>query len=263
MLGHPIAHSLSPAMHRAAYEQLGLTWEYDAHDVVEADLADFIASCGPRWRGLSLTMPLKRAVLPLLDERSELVHRVGVANTVVFLNGRLHGDNTDVAGVRGALDAQGIDAVRTAVVVGAGATAESVRVALEDLGLRRLHLVVRNPARARQLVRHAQAAGVRVSVGGPADAPDAVDLLVSTVPGGGAPGPGDELVARSRAVLDVAYDPWPPVLLSRAAVHGARVVDGLAMLAHQATGQVRLMTGQDVPVDVLRDAALRALESRR
>ncbi|MDQ3628137.1 MAG: shikimate dehydrogenase [Actinomycetota bacterium] len=276
MLGHPIGHSLSPVMHRAAYAHLGLDWEYDAHDVPAAGLPEFVASCGPRWRGLSLTMPLKRAVLPLLDERSELVKRVGAANTAVFEAGALHGDNTDVAGVTGALGEAGIDTVATAVLVGAGATADSVRVALEDLRLRRLHVAVRDPDRARSLARHAQAAGVQVTVGALADlahrtgmaaVPDAVDLLVSTVPGGLDIGPetspGDELLSRSRAVLDVAYDPWPSPLLTRARGHGAQVVDGIAMLAHQAARQVRLMTEQEVPVDVLRVAAWSALESRR
>lgn len=267
MLGHPIGHSLSPMMHRAAYRELALDWEYDAYDVQEAALAGFVASCGPGWRGLSLTMPLKRAVLPLLDERSELVQRVGAANTVLFEAGSLHGDNTDVAGVAGALGAAGIDTVSTAVLVGAGATADSVLVALMDLGLRRLHVAVRDLDRARSLVRRASAAGVQVSAGVlgdlDTDVTDTMDLLVSTVPGGTDIGLGDGMLSRSRAVLDVAYDPWPSTLLTRARAHGAQVVDGITMLAHQAARQIRLMTGQDIPVDVVHSAAWRALESRR
>jgi shikimate dehydrogenase len=267
VLGHPVGHSLSPAMHRAAYAQIGLDWQYDAHDVQEAELAGFVSSCGPGWRGLSLTMPLKRAVLPLLDERSELVRRVGAANTVVFAGGLVRGDNTDVAGVTGALGAAGIHRVETAVLVGAGASADSVHVALAELGLRRLHLAVRDPRRAQPLATRASAAGVRVSVGALADlvsdAPDGVDLLASTVPGGTDIEVGDELLSRSRAVLDIAYDPWPSPLLTRARGHGAQVVDGIAMLAHQAAQQVRLMTEHDVPVDVLHAAAWSALESRR
>ena len=267
VLGHPIRHSLSPVMHRAAYTQLGLDWEYDAYDVDLPGLAGFLGSCGPQWRGLSLTMPLKRAVLPLLNRRSALTHRVGVANTVVFEDGVLHGHNTDVAGVAGALGESGMDAVRTAVLVGAGATADSVFVALQDLGLRRLHVAVRDPERAGPFVGRASSAGVQVTVGAladlAADAPQDLDLMVSTVPGSADTGVDNALLSRTRLVLDVAYDPWPSPLLTRASAAGAGTVDGVTMLAYQAQRQVGLMTGRDVRVDVLRTAARTSLESRR
>ena len=88
VLGRPIAHSLSPAMHRAAYARLELDWTYDACEVGEQDLPAFVAGLDDSWRGLSLTMPLKRAVLPLLDEVSPVASQVGAANTVVLERGR-------------------------------------------------------------------------------------------------------------------------------------------------------------------------------
>jgi len=88
VLGSPIVHSLSPVLHRAAYDALGLDWRYDAHEVTEAGLADFLDGLDTSWRGLSLTMPLKRAVLPLLDETSDRATQAGACNTVVLGGGR-------------------------------------------------------------------------------------------------------------------------------------------------------------------------------
>src|SRR5688572_28400212 len=96
VLGSPIEHSLSAELHRAAYVELGLDWRYDAVEVDEAGLAGFLDGLGPEWRGLSLTMPLKRAVVPLLDEVRDRAVEAGAANTVLLGEGRRVGHNTDV-----------------------------------------------------------------------------------------------------------------------------------------------------------------------
>jgi shikimate dehydrogenase len=263
VLGRPIAHSLSPAMHRAAYARLGLDWTYDAYEIGEEDLPDFVAGLDDSWRGLSLTMPLKRAVLPLLDEVSPVAAQVGAANTVVLERGRLLGDNTDVGGVVAALAEAGCTSAARAVVVGSGATAESTLVALHHLGLAELHVVARDANRAEPLAASARAAGVATTV---ADlgtgAPGAVDVLISTVPGSAGLVLPDDLLADAAVVFDVAYEPWPSPLLDRAAELGVATVDGIALLAHQAVLQVEAMTGSQVPVEELRDAALGALASR-
>ena len=103
VLGHPIAHSLSPVLHRAAYEALGLNWTYERVDITGDNLADFMAGLDETWAGLSLTMPLKRDVLALLDHADPLVSATGAANTVVLTNGRRYGFNTDVDGLVRAL----------------------------------------------------------------------------------------------------------------------------------------------------------------
>src|SRR6266480_5424237 len=109
VLGAPIAHSLSPVLHRAAYRALGLTgWSYQAIECDTARLPAVLDGCGPDWAGLSLTMPLKRAVLPLLDHIEPLAAEVGAANTVVFAAGRRHGHNTDVPGLLAALAERGV-----------------------------------------------------------------------------------------------------------------------------------------------------------
>ncbi|MGW1148223.1 shikimate dehydrogenase, partial [Streptomyces sp. NPDC002454] len=125
VLGSPIAHSLSPVLHRAAYAELGLdAWSYDRFEVDEAALPDFLAGLGPQWAGLSLTMPLKRAVIPLLDEVSDTAAAVEAVNTVVLTeDGRRTGDNTDVPGMVAALRERGVETVDSAAVLGAGATA--------------------------------------------------------------------------------------------------------------------------------------------
>lgn len=137
VLGSPIAHSLSPVLHNAAYRALGLDdWEYGRFELDEAGLPDFLAGLAPgTWAGFSLTMPLKRAVIPLLDEVSETALAVDAVNTLVFeADGRRTGDNTDVLGLVAALRERGIERVPSAAVLGAGATASSALAALARLG---------------------------------------------------------------------------------------------------------------------------------
>ena len=235
VLGHPIAHSKSPALHAAAYRELGLDWQYSAYDVEEADLAVFIEGLDDGWRGLSLTMPLKRAVLPLLNWSDPLVSLTGGANTVLFDGDRLHGFNTDIYGVWAALSATGHSNFERVSILGGGATAASVIVAVEQLGADQVELLVRTAANAAPLVALGDRLGLDVTVralGGPVDA----DVVVSTLPGGTTHGTqftGDALL------LDVAYDPWPSELASR---WNGEVVSGLEMLLHQALAQVSIFT---------------------
>ena len=162
VLGSPIAHSLSPALHRAAYDALGLSdWSYDAVLMQPDGLETWLAGLGSQWAGLSLTMPLKQAVLPLLSSRSDLVEATGAANTVVLRDGGRHGENTDVAGIVRALREAGVEHVAWGIVVGAGATAASALAALQQLGESAPNVLVRDPRRATELQRCADRLGVR------------------------------------------------------------------------------------------------------
>lgn len=262
VLGSPIQHSLSPVLHQAAYDALGLDWRYDAVEVTEDALAGFLDELDGTWAGLSLTMPLKRAVLPLLDERSELVDAVGAANTVLLAGGRRRGENTDVHGVTAALAEAGCaDAagVRHATVLGAGATAASAVAALAGLGCTAVTVIARSATRAGAVLDAAPALGVTVGVEPWPGEPEAwaADVLVSTVPAGAADAVAADLPGTPGVLLDVVYAPWPSRLATAAAEHGAVVVGGLAMLVHQAARQVELMTGSAAPVEAMR-AALRA-----
>lgn len=272
MLGHPIAHSLSPVLHRAAYAALGLDgWRYDAVDVAEDALPRFVDGLDGAWAGLSLTMPLKQTVLPLLDHVEPLAEVVGAVNTVLVQPGRtrptLVGANTDVHGVVAALREGGAAAVRSAVVLGAGATAASTLAALAELGCPRPTVLVRSMARAGSTMRAAHRMGVEPAfqTWDPAQRRLALlrsaDVVVSTLPPHAADPLASELVAAAEPIdgvlLDCAYDPRPTALGSAWAGLGGVVVGGERMLLHQATEQVRLMTGRPAPVEAM-DAALRA-----
>jgi shikimate dehydrogenase len=269
VLGAPIAHSLSPVLHRAAYAALGLSgWTYEAIECREADLADLLAARtddAAAWAGLSLTMPLKRAVLPLLDEVSDLAVAVGGANTVTFPGGRVVGDNTDVYGIVTALSEAGVAAPSSAVVLGGGATACSALAALRDLGLPKTTVVVREPARAAAASAAAMRLDLAVTVRTFAELADLlpVDLVVSTLPEGAADPYAPLIAASGAAVFDVVYAPWPTPLGAAVAAAGNPLVGGFPMLLHQAVGQVELMTGRgDVPVDAMRAAGEAALARR-
>jgi len=263
VLGSPIEHSLSPAMHRAAYAELGLDWTYEAIELPEGGLAAFLADRDDSWRGFSVTMPLKRELVAVADEVSGVAAELGVANTLVLEGGRRVASNTDVPGAAAALREAGVGTAMTARILGGGATATSMAHALAELGVAHLELIVREPARADGAVSAARAAGVEVAVRRLAEPMiDVVDVLVSTVPSGIIGSRSHELVDSARAVFDVVYDPWPTTLGAAAAEHGTTFVSGLDLLAHQAALQVRLMTGTDVPVHTLRDAAVRQLADR-
>jgi shikimate dehydrogenase len=270
VLGDPIEHSLSPVLHRAAYAALGLEWTYDAVRVAAGDLAAYVAGLDTEWRGLSLTMPLKREVTPLLTSRDPWTEMSGAANTVLLdEDGGRHGLNTDVPGAEAALAQATQDHLRAAVVVGGGATATSVLLALAERGLERATLVVRDPARAADTVtavsRHPRPPELTVM---PMEGLEGVtaDVVVSTVPAGAQTDALLDAVlggADAPVVFDVVYDPWPTPLAARALANGWTVVRGLDLLVWQAVDQVRAMTGRfDVPVDAMRAAGESALAER-
>ncbi len=269
VLGSPIAHSLSPVLHRAAYRELALTgWSYEAIECDEARLPRLLASLGPQWAGLSLTMPLKRAVLPLLDAAEPLVGQVGAANTVVFTGGSPRGYNTDVPGMMAALrEAAGGFADHEVLILGGGATACSALAAVHGIGVRAAVVAVRNEATAGPLLEVAGRLGVqiRLTAFAPWQASPRWPLLISTVPAGAADGFADQFGAGSLAadtVLDVVYHPWPTRLGAAALAAGSAVASGFELLLHQAAGQVELMTGRAAPLKAMRAAGETELARR-
>ncbi|HEY2305468.1 MAG TPA: shikimate dehydrogenase [Streptosporangiaceae bacterium] len=273
VLGAPIAHSLSPVLHRAAYRALGLTgWSYEAIECDERRLPAVLGACGPEWAGLSLTMPLKRAVLPLLDEIEPLAREVGAANTVVLSGGRRQGHNTDVAGMIAALAGAGVTGTpdgapwqATVLILGGGATACSALAAARALGAAQVTVAVRDPARAQDLLAAAARLDVAVTLTGfetPQDG--APEVLISTVPAGAADIYAKRIARGDlvpRHLLDVVYHPWPTALADAARKAGISVAGGVELLLHQAAGQVTLMTGQPAPLPAMRQAGESALRS--
>lgn len=253
VLGRPIAHSLSPVLHGAAYRALGLAWTFDAIDVGVAELRPLIDSSGPEWAGFACTMPLKRAVLDVADTAMPRASAVGAGNTLLHRpDGGWTADNTDVAGIVAALREAGVAEPATVAVLGAGGTAQAAVVALAELGVRRCTVQVRDIARTTDLTATAGRAGVEIDLAPLGDSQ--ADLVISTLP----PGAADPIADRVKAgaLLDAVYTPWPTRLAAAAAGSGATVVSGALMLLHQAAVQVELMTGQPAPVDAMR-AALR------
>ena len=269
MLGDPIAHSLSPVLHRAGYAALGLdAWRYDAVRVPEDGLAAFLGSldADQEWRGLSLTMPLKREVVRLLglERASDRVALTGAANTVVLDADGPRLDNTDLPGAAAAVRERHDGPVGSVCVLGAGATAASAALAACDLGARSVRLLARDAGRAATTAEAVRRHPSRptVEVGDLATAAVTGDLLVSTLP---VVAQVPDLLARCvgvPVVLEVVYDPWPTPLAAQASDTGRVLVSGLDLLAHQAVLQLALFTGHDVPVEVLRAAGAAELVAR-
>jgi shikimate dehydrogenase len=273
VLGDPIDHSLSPVIHRAAYDGLGLAdWEYDAVQVRSGGLAGFLDGLDPaQWRGLSLTMPLKREAVPLLSSYDEWVGATGACNTVLLEpDGSRHGLNTDVTGALMVLGEHDVPLQR-AVVLGGGATATSMLLALAERGLRHATLLVRDVERAGETVHavaaHRSAPTVEVAllgdVGALAADALAADVLVSTVPVSAQVPELLAAVAGPPLVFDVVYEPWPTPLAVAAERAGRTVLSGLDLLVAQAVNQVAAMTGRyDAPVGAMRRAAEEELAAR-
>jgi shikimate dehydrogenase len=267
VLGKPIAHSLSPVLHRAAYQELGLTgWSYDRFELDEAALPGFVGQLGPEWAGLSVTMPLKRAVIPLLDEISETAASVEAVNTVVFTeDGRRLGDNTDIPGMVAALRERGIEQVDSAAVLGAGATASSALAALARICTGEVVAYVRSEARAAEMRQWGERLDIEVRTADWADAAEALDapLVIATTPAGATDALAHVVPERPAALFDVLYDPWPTALAARWSMIGGAVVSGLDLLVHQAVLQVEQMTGlRPAPVEAMRKAGEHALAAR-
>lgn len=281
VLGSPVAHSKSPAIHTAAYAELGLDWQYGRERLEAADLAGFLASRGAEWRGFSLTMPLKEEARRLAGRIDPVAEESGVVNTLLRVDqdqrhcdehrvqGGWYGFNTDVGGLARAMSRAELDATST-IVIGSGATAVSAVLAARRLGARHIEILARNIAAVGDLVARfgessgpGDADGLHVS-GTPlaqgahlfdesfSAAASRIDrriapptLVISALPGpAGAELPLPEGIT-GIPLFDVAYDPWPSPLAARWRAAGGRAVPGTDMLVEQALLQIRIFASGD------------------
>lgn len=257
VLGHPIDHSQSPPLHAAAYRGLGMNIDYHRYDLTAEQLPEFIDSLprtGPQgrdWLGFSVTMPLKAEMVPQMDSLSQRVQRLGFLNTVVFdAEGVSTGYNTDVDGIVGALRFAGYDpdtSGGTMGILGGGGTAAAAILAAQLMGIDRVELLVRTPAKAAEHADLAGTYGLEANIVSLDDFPQRAPgyrSVVSTLP----PRAADDYAAQLHDVtelpplLDAAYDPWPSELALAWQRHNGQVVSGSEMLLYQAVEQAQLFT---------------------
>ncbi len=269
VLGHPISHSLSPVLHRAAYAALGLDWSYRAVDLDESQVGEFLDRLDGSWAGLSVTAPLKQAVVPYLAEVSELARRVGAVNTILVRDDPdrplLMGHNTDVLGIVAAFEQYLPGGVAGSVgIVGAGGTAAAALAAAELMGSAQTAVVARRVVAAQALV-DALAPDTKAVAAMPWSDVRGVlaqERVIVTLPGDVAAPLVEQLPERPGTLLDVTYDPWPTTLAAAWQRRGGMVIPGHAMLLWQAVAQVRLMTGLEPPAQAMSDALEEAIAQR-
>ncbi len=266
LIGYPVEHSLSPAMQNAAFKALNLDYHYTLLPTPPEKLAGRIRDCVAQdFAGWNITVPHKQAMLPFLDEISEEVRAAGACNTVRVENGRLTGFNTDIAGfLCGLEEAGGIEPGSKALLVGAGGAARAVAFALSRAG----HPVVilsRRPEQAAHLAASLPCQNAEISVGSLDQTTldtylEDADLLVNCTPAGMWPHtessslPEGTHLYPGLLVYDLVYRPRPTRLLQEAAAAGCRTQDGLAMLVHQGAEAFKIWTGEEAPVEAMREA---------
>lgn len=266
VIGDPVEHSLSPVMHNAAFAALGIDARYEPWSTALADLPARIASLRDAdMLGANVTVPHKQAVMPLLDEVSEIARRIGAVNTIIPQGERLRGDNTDAYGFRRSVElAQSGRGMARAVILGAGGASRGVIVALQEMGVREITIANRTPAKAAALAGEFGIANVTWAGVAEAAFPTA-DILVNAT----ALGWHDEMpvpeasldrLPAGTLVMDLTYRQTP--LLRAAEARGLRILDGLGMLIHQGARAFELWTGVEAPVDLMREAVL-AEQARR
>ena len=257
LIGHPVGHSLSPLIHRTAYEALGMGWHYGLMDVLEADLPSVLAAIdGARVVGANVTIPYKQRVFELLDACTDTARAVGAVNTLFVENGKLKGHNTDVDGFLAPLHTLGATAPRSALILGSGGAARAVAHALTGvLGWKAVTVAARNPATARALP------GVKALPWDErSEAAAKADLIVNTTPIGmhpnvdASPLPDGHTVHAGQIVYDLIYAPRETRLLQQATSAGATPIGGLPMLIGQAAAAFRIWTGQEMPLEAVHEA---------
>ena len=259
VLGHPIAHSLSPTIHQAAYTALNLPHTYTAQDIEVTQFQDFLSSCDSSWMGLSLTMPLKEIVMTVADHFSADARLAECANTLIFQDG-LHAHNTDVYGITQAFSEIGVTSAESMAIIGSGATARSAVLAARDMGVDEIVIIARNRTAAGQCLDLAVGLGITPAVVAPPDADfDWAHVTVNTTPAHAMDDIAHTISAVSGPLLDVVYSPWPTQLASHWEKAGGVTCAGHIMLLHQAAAQFTLMTGVDAPVEAMRSALMTAL----
>jgi shikimate dehydrogenase len=258
IIGNPVRHSLSPAMHNAAFRDKGINAVYLAFEPADpGDCIRGVRSMGVR--GLSVTIPFKTDILPLLDEVDDLAMRIGAVNTVVNNGGRLKGYNTDAPGALRALEEKTELPGRKVAIIGAGGAARAIGFILRQRGLE-IIIANRSVDRGTDLSRSLGCGFIPLDKLADAHA----DILVNTTPVGmsshvdGSP-VQEKTFREGMVVMDIIYNPAKTLFLSMAEARGCRIINGLPMFIYQGSEQFRLWTGLDAPIDVMTDVVKKEL----
>jgi len=260
LIGHPVAHSLSPTLHNAAFAAVGMDAHYEARDVAPEDLISAVAAFRQAdCLGANVTAPHKQAVLALMDDLSEEVVALGALNTIVNQSGRLIGANTDARGLARWMRQVGIDAAgQPALVLGAGGAARATVWALADLGASSVRVLNRTPEHAQTLIEalRPRLSSTELSWGHLAEAaapPSAQWQVIVNATSlshhGEAPVVHPGCYSRDCVAIDLAYNPPETGFMVAARRAGARAENGLGMLLHQAALAFERWTGQAAPMD--------------
>ncbi len=277
IIGFPIRHSISPVFQQAALDHLHIDATYQAWEVAPGDVAEFVQRLrDPETLGINVTVPHKEAVIPYLDEFDDSATAAGAVNTIVNRGGRLSGHNTDGTGFLRALrDAGSFDPRgRQVLLLGAGGAARSVSLSLILEGVGHLTIANRTLSRAEALLKVAGVHGVSAQAiplegAALAAAAASADLIVNCTTIGMSHGPGEtgallsrEQIPSTALVNDLVYNPLETPLLREASQAGARTLGGIHMLVYQGAASFQMWTGQDAPVEVMLEAATRAMRER-
>jgi shikimate dehydrogenase len=247
VLGTPIGHSLSPTLHKCAYDVLGWDWEYTAIEVKGGELAQFIEANRNTFRGLSLTMPLKEEALLIADSLDPLVKRINAANTLIFEENEISAYSTDVSGFVQALVKAEVSIPNEITILGGGATARSAIAAVDGRG-RTITVYSRSASRAAQLINSSISATVVVKDWKEAQSGLSANLIIATTPTGAT----DHLIPTQSigTLFESLYSPWPTKLLAKWQGAGGKYIDGLDLLVEQGIGQIELMAHEPLNIDL-------------
>ena len=259
VLGSPIAHSMSPTIHRAGYAALGLDHDYQAIEVSSGQLRSFVAGLTTCWMGLSLTMPLKEEAFQVAAQISPLATLAGSINTLL-IGDTIRADNTDIYGICTAVREATQTSLTRLTVIGSGATARSALVAGALLGVETATVVARNIETRERCHRLAARLGMHLSED---DEPTIVltsdTLVINTIPAQASADVVPRISTPDGVLLDVVYHPWPSPLAALWNARGLLAIPGHLMLLHQAARQFEMMTGENAPLEVMREALQSAI----
>jgi shikimate dehydrogenase len=274
LIGYPLGHSVSPAMHNAAFKKLGLDWEYSLFEVEPKDLPEaLIGMRALHIAGFNVTIPHKESIVPLLDEVTKLARVIGAVNTVLNQEGKLVGYNTDGAGFIDSLkeDAKFNPKDKKIVVLGAGGASRAVSIMLAEAGAKSITLTDIEEEKARELSEYIDSYFEMSCDCVTANSPnlqkaiDKADLIVNSTPIGmhpkidQSPLEKDIRLYPKLLVYDLVYNPSETKLLKLAKAAGCRTCSGLGMLVRQGALALTLWTGKEAPLEVMRKAAEKAL----